>query len=100
MILDSLLKPNPYGKNPRIQEKIRCSQLQGVPDEVSEIIDNLMKFSKNEKQKKELTALRKSGSQKIWTKSMGGRSRIRKRKTRRRKRKTRKRKRKTRRKRH
>jgi hypothetical protein len=103
-ILDSLLKANPYGKNPRIQDKIQCSQMQGVPDEVSEIIDNLVKakFSNKLKRKKELKALRKSGSQKIWTKSMGGRSRIRKRKTRRRKRKrkTRKRKRKTRRKRH
>jgi len=100
-ILDSLLKANPYGKNPRIQDKIQCSQLQ---DEVSEIIDNLAKFSQKLKRKKELKELRKSGSQKIWTKSMGGRSRIRKRKTRRRKRKkrrkTRKRKRKTRRKRH
>ena len=102
-ILDSLLKANPYGKNPRIQDKIQCSQMQGVPDEVSKIIDNLVqaKFSNKLKRKKELKALRKSGSQKIWTKSMGGRSRIRKRKTRRRKRKrkTRKRKRKTRRKR-
>ena len=101
-ILDSLLKANPYGKNPRIQDKIQCSQLQGASDEVSEIIDNLVKFSQKWKRKKELKERRESGSQKIWTKSMGGRSRIRKRKTRRRKRKrkTRKRRRKTRRKRH
>lgn len=110
-ILGNLIKINPYGKHPQLQTPVHCSKIYN-PDEnaINAIINDFIRQKKQggvlqQKRIKELSAIRKLGSQRVWKRSLrsvrqGGRKK--RRKTRRKKHKSRKkiRKKKTRRKRH
>jgi len=75
-ILRNLIKINPYGKNPQLQTQVHCSNIYNPnKNAINDIIDDFIKQRKQggvlqQKRIKELSTVRKSGSQRVWKRSL------------------------------